>query len=742
MTRHGTTSQISAEFEHPATLSDSYPQDIEQLRKHLMGQLTTLLESQTRTRIFASSISKLINRVHGEMVNDLNKGMALSGNQSAMAQLLEQTITQCRNLDEAFINLVDERQRQLQQNGQHLQEVIDEFSQTTQYLASVLIEKDLFERQSHVLENIILSHEKVSQWKDFVQEILTGFHAIFPFNFFFIAFAEEHGLSLFFYYLGDYSDEIKQEVRRKMSKELLQQLHLPEDAPLDIEEFCILAGNNTVVTINDVKLISVSVPEHAPGLAGLLGVAFASAQPLSHQERSIIRSLLSVMVMIVGSSKVLSRTLSELEYYSTHDPLTGIHNRRYFNDMLEYEIPRSERHDHVFSVLLLDLDDFKDINDSYGHPVGDTVLIKIAEAICTRLRKGDIPVRMGGDEFAVILPETPAEGAKDVAESIRSSLQNMSFDTPQGKQFHVSTSIGVISYPKDAQNFSDLMTGVDIALYRAKEMGKNEVYEYDPEAHPAQIILDNRTFVEELRQALQEDRIQPFFQPIFDCKTGEVFAYESVARLPTADGRTLAAGQFIEVIEKYGLSRDLDRAIVRKVIEANKAYMLGNAMPQRLFINLSPQEIQGRGILGYAEELCERCGVPPSSIVFEILERDAIGDMGHMSKFLASLRKQGFAFALDDFGSGYNSFHYLRELHFEYVKIDGAFVRNIVDSKIDRALVSNLSRLCQDLGILTIGEFVESAQILTVLQEIGIDYAQGFHLGMPQSKLGNMGTAK
>ncbi|WNB78082.1 putative bifunctional diguanylate cyclase/phosphodiesterase [Methylomonas koyamae] len=464
-------------------------------------------------------------------------------------------------------------------------------------------------------------------------------------------------------------------------------------------------------------------------------MAFASAVPLSHQEQSIIRSLLSVMVMIVGSSKVLSRTLSELEYYSTHDPLTGIHNRRYFNDMLEYEIPRSERHNHEFSVLLLDLDDFKDINDSYGHPVGDSVLIKIAATICTRLRKGDIPVRMGGDEFAIILPETSLQGAKDVAESIRSSLHGMSFETPDGKSFHVSTSVGVIGYPRDAQSVSDLMSGVDIALYRAKQLGKNEVCVFDADANTPQALQDSRSFVEELRQSLAEDRFQPHFQPIVDCKTGEIFAYESVARLSRADGTTMTAGLFIETIEKYGLSRELDRIMVRKVIEANKANIDRSGRPQRLFINLSAQEIQGRGILGFAEQLCEQLGVPPSSIVFEILERDAIGDMSHMGKFLANLRKQGFAFALDDFGSGYNSFHYLRELHFEYVKIDGAFVRNIVDSKIDLALVSNLSRLCRDLGILTIGEYVESAEILEVLQDIGIDYAQGFHLGIPQSSL-------
>ena len=712
-----------------------FPQDINQLRQLVMTELTALLESQTRTRIFASTISKQITREHNAMLADLGNSLDLVGDRNAMSRLLETTLLRCRSLDSAFVKLANERQRQWQKSGMQLQRVINDFNATTQYLASVLVEKDLFERQSSVLENIILSHEKVSQWKEFVQQILSGFHAIFPFNFFFIAFAEQNELSLYFYYMGDYSDEIRGMVRSKTTQDLLQQLALPDDVPLNIEEFTIVAKNSKLVTIEEVKLISVAVPEHTPGLAGLLGVAFASAMPLSFQEQSIIRSLLSVMVMIVGSSKVLSRTLSELEYYSTHDPLTGIHNRRYFNDMLEYELPRSERHAHEFSILLLDLDDFKDINDSYGHPVGDSVLIKIAETINTRLRKGDIPVRMGGDEFAIILPETPLEGAKDVAESIRSSLHDMGFETPDGKTFHVSTSVGVICYPKDAQTVSDLMSGVDIALYRAKELGKNEVCVFDPAINAPQTLQDSRSFVEELRQALMDDRFQPYFQPIIDCKTGDVFAYESVARLRKPDGTAVSAGMFIEAIEKYGLSRELDRIIVRKVIEANKGYMNTHDAPQRLFINLSAQEIQGRGILGFAEQLCEQLGVPPNSIVFEILERDAIGDMSHMGKFLANLRKQGFAFALDDFGSGYNSFHYLRELHFEYVKIDGAFVRNIVDSRIDRALVSNLSRLCQDLGILTIGEFVESAEILAVLQDLGIDYAQGFHLGLPASSL-------
>jgi EAL domain-containing protein (putative c-di-GMP-specific phosphodiesterase class I) len=249
-----------------------------------------------------------------------------------------------------------------------------------------------------------------------------------------------------------------------------------------------------------------------------------------------------------------------------------------------------------------------------------------------------------------------------------------------------------------------------------------------------------RDRAEQLRDALQNDRVIPYFQPIFDCKSGRVFAYEALARLQETNGDIISAGMFIETIEKYGLGRELDHPMIDKSLMALKSRITneGNTS-DRLFINLSSQEIQGRGILGYAEQLCNSLEIPPSRIVFEILERDAISDMTHMRKFLTDLGNKGFSFALDDFGSGYNSFHYLREMHFDFVKIDGAFVRNILNSKIDYALVRNLSHLCQDIDTLTVAEFVESEEILNALQDMGINYVQGFHLGMPTPNMHSPG---
>ncbi|TAK63303.1 bifunctional diguanylate cyclase/phosphodiesterase [Methylobacter sp.] len=714
----------------------SQPSHLEVLRLRIISQIAEILENQTRTQRYAISSSELNHDVHQEIISKLMAAMAAmasddSASMIAIIPTISHIINTCTRLDQSLDLLFRHRGEQWAANERHAQNLMIEFNQTLLELSSVLIEKDLLERQSQVLERIILSHEHISQWKEFVQEILVDFYSIFPFNFFYIAFAEENGLSLYLYYLGQCSDEICIQARGILSKQMLLSIGLPTDAPLDIEEFHIHCGAE-ITTALDIRMISVPVPDHAPNLAGLLGVAYAAENKLSPQEESVIRAILAVMVMVVGSSKVLSRTLLELEYYSVHDPLTGLHNRRQFNEMLNYEVSRSERHEHEFSVLMLDLDDFKDINDSYGHPSGDTALCAISTVLLEHTRKGDLCARVGGDEFAIILTETGPSGARIVAENISCALREMALTSAQGNHFHLTVSIGVSSYPVDGQTIENLLEGVDAAMYKAKDMGKDSVCSFDATEKRIS-IRETRDNAENLREALKEKRIIPYYQSIVNCQTGELYAFETLARLRSPTGETTSAATFIETIDKYGLARELDLAMINNSFAAKRACMDANRPEAnaKIFINLSVQEIQGRGILGYAEELCQELQLPPESIVFELLERDAIGDMTNMRRFLTNLRRKGFAFALDDFGTGYNSFHYLRELRFDYVKIDGAFVRNILNSKVDYALVHNLSKLCQDIDILTVAEFVESQEIWEALKDMGINFAQGYHISMP-----------
>jgi len=705
------------------------PKDLELVRLQSIERFARLLEDHTRSKNFANNVTGLSEKLHGELIDQLQSWRDQPDVKDTSPPLQE-AISACQRLEHTLALLVNERQRQWEFSGHQAQATMLDFNRTLLEMSTTLIEKDLFERQSKVLERIILSHEHVTQWKAFIQDILTDFHAIFPFNFFFMAFSEEHGLSQYLYFLGHCSDEVKAHARQALAQKMLNALELPQDALLELEEFEIpvLAPGQQ---LDDIHMITVSVPDHSPSLAGLLGVAYVGSHALTIQEESIIRSILSVMVMVVGSSKLLSRTMAELEYYAMHDPLTGLYNRRQFNHVLDYEFGRSERHGHEFALLVIDLDNFKDINDSYGHPTGDDALRGVAEVLRRHIRKGDIAARLGGDEFAILLMETGRSGALTVARDMGRRLRENRFSVDDTKSFHLTVSIGLATYPKDAGNGIDLLTTADLAMYRAKSLGRDTVCHVEASTPPPAQSRVSRDYAERLREALQEDRIVPYFHRIVDGHSGVVYAYETLARLVEPDGEIIAAGQFIETIEKYGMAQDLDRIIIRKALQALRADMDAHGHHPKLFLNLSAQQIKGRGILQYAEKMCASLKIPPHLVVFEILERDAIGDISNMRKFLASLREKGFAFALDDFGSGYNSFHYLRELKFDYVKIDGAFVRNILNSRVDHALVRNLSRLCQDIGILTVAEYVESAEILAALRDIGIDLAQGFHLGLP-----------
>src|SRR5690606_23394737 len=347
------------------------------------------------------------------------------------------------------------------------------------------------------------------------------------------------------------------------------------------------------------------------------------------------------------------------------------------------------------------------------------------------MRVGDFSTRIGGDEFAVILTETGAAGAKHVAEKLRKQIREQIFSCEDGREFRITASIGVITYPANAQTLSDLIAGADHSLYQAKKQGKDSVISLASVQDVVKSSRFTRDYVEKLRSSLIDNCVFPHYQPIVQCGDGNLFAYEALARIREADGSLIGAGAFIEAAEKYGLIRDFDRVIIRRAFADLVEHIAEHGFSFQLFVNLSAQEIQSRGILNFAEQLCIEMGVPPNTVVFEITERDAINDMTHMRTFLQELRAKGFLFALDDFGSGYNSFHYLRELSFDFVKIDGAFVRNILESRADQILVHNLSRLCQDLGIRTIAEFVESEATLTMLRDMGIDYVQGYHVGVP-----------
>jgi len=416
----------------------------------------------------------------------------------------------------------------------------------------------------------------------------------------------------------------------------------------------------------------------------------------------------------------------KLQELSDRDYLTGLYNRRKFEEFLSYEVKRSLRHRHKFTVLMIDLDNFKYINDTYGHASGDLVLKEVTDIFSSNLRNADIIARIGGDEFAVILPETPYENGYAVVEKLRARLEatpiSLMFD-----QVSLTASFGIAEYPEQGENIESLLTGSDLAMYKAKRAGKNTIARADQSDQEMASEIQKKG--EFLRRAIDEDRIEPFVQPIYNVRNGEIFGYEVLARI--RDGkRYMAAGQFIDVAESLGFASKIDQIILTKGLDAREKKGLWN---KRFFFNLSTKSLFGDTYIGVIEEHYKRAPLPSrnTGVTIEILEREAIHNVNGLMDIIEQLKEKGISFALDDFGSGFSSFVYLKYFDTDYVKIDGEFVKNIVVNEKDRIFVKHIHQIAKEFGKETIAEYVEDEETLAILKEIGVDYAQGFHLGRP-----------
>ncbi len=695
-----------------------YQSNIDQFHTYLNTVLSELLESQIRTRSFFTELLEY-------------EGNALADNSKKLSGKLQREWLALSHSNAQLVKLgTSSWGRSIEQ----IKTLLAECDQLIRQLHRAMIDRELYEQQGVVLQGIILSHEKIENWEEFVQSILKQFHNIFEFNFFSIAFETQNGIDLYLYYMGDFPEEVTSRARKELTEHMSS--HLSQANELTIREYQVLDIELDHIDFSQMNSVTVDVDGGQQKLGGLLEMGYFSSNPLGIDEKSIIKSILSVMVMVIGSSRTLKKTLTELEYHASQEPLTGLYNRRFFNGALEQEIERSKRYDHNFCLLMLDLDNFKGINDSYGHVCGDTVLKGIANILKNQTRRGDIITRLGGDEFSILLPETDVKGARHVAEEIKMAIEKANFSDQH--KFHVTTSIGLVAYPIHTTMMSALLSHVDEALYQAKAAGRNMVFEFNENMGEAKKARRLFNLSQDLSCAIKKQRIIPYFQPIVTTSGQSIFAYEALARLVNEDGSVTSAGKFIDAAEQVGNSSDFDKYMIQMITDKLLVDHHGLEQFPLVFINLSPVSVQKRGILQYAASVCNDKQIPPERIVFEITERDVVSDMSAMKNFLSELRNQGFGFALDDFGSGYNSFYYLRELYFEYVKIDGEFVRNMLNNKVDLALIEALYSLCDKLKMKTIAEYIESDQILTRVKEVGIDYCQGYFIGVPNAEISDM----
>jgi len=425
------------------------------------------------------------------------------------------------------------------------------------------------------------------------------------------------------------------------------------------------------------------------------------------------------------------RVEGHLAWLADHDPLTNLFNRRRFSEELEQAISRSDRYQHPGALLFFDLDRFKYINDTSGHQAGDALLRMVAGMLLRTIRSDDISARLGGDEFAVILPEINTEGAIEVAKKVLSHLSETQL-TIHSRTHKVSASIGIAVFPEHGENVHDLLAAADLAMYQAKDSGRNAWYLYSKEDRSRERVQTLVYWKEKIEYALLHDSFMLYLQPIMSLHTKSVQHYEVLLRMRDYDGSILSPAGFIQAAEHTGLIHSIDHLVLRKTIKQVAQTNQKSEKQINFSINLSAHAFNDPELLPIIKQELVNQKVDPKTLMFEITETAALENLPGARALMKEIKELGCGFVLDDFGVGFSSFYYLRELPVDAVKIDGSFIRNMIENKDDQILVKALCSVASGFGKKITAEFVESEQILLLLEEMKIDYAQGYHVGKPE----------
>jgi diguanylate cyclase (GGDEF)-like protein/PAS domain S-box-containing protein len=434
-----------------------------------------------------------------------------------------------------------------------------------------------------------------------------------------------------------------------------------------------------------------------------------------------------VLVNVVDVSERL-RYQHRLAHLVDHDVLTGLANRRRFDTELQRHLERCRRYGENGAVLLLDLDNFKQVNDSLGHNAGDQLLVTIGGILRRSVRDTDVVARLGGDEFAVLLTDGDQAGAEQVGRTVVDRVREHAA-TLDGVRRRVTASVGAVTFQAASEHATDILALADMTMYDAKEAGRNQVAvlpegDLRPPKFAARLQWQSR-----IEEALERDRFELHLQPIMNLANDRISSAEVLLRLRDED-ELVPPSRFVYIAERTGLMPQVDAWVVEHSL-AMLARLREIDPEFELEVNLSGHSIGHPDIERTIRESLARHDVDPSALILEITETAAVADVALARAFAERMTELGCAFALDDFGAGFGSFYYLKHLIFDYVKIDGEFVAHAHESQVDRTIMRSIVGIARDLGKRTVAEFVSDPEILAVCRAEGVDFAQGFLIGKP-----------
>jgi diguanylate cyclase (GGDEF)-like protein len=444
--------------------------------------------------------------------------------------------------------------------------------------------------------------------------------------------------------------------------------------------------------------------------------------------------------VILAALAKAEKTEAELRYLADHDPLTGLLDRRRFRAELDQYVSFSARYGGQGAVMIIDIDGLKTINDSRGHHAGDHLLRQIAAIMRERVRATDIIARLSGDEFAVLMPQTDTAGALQLGEDLRAQVAETAAATPETAGATISAGITMFGSDRDVRAEAVLMAA-DQAMYQAKEEGRDRIALFQDPGEPEQHARRKQTTSARIRDALTRDRLSLHTQPIRSLASGGIERYELLLRMTGDEGELLPAASFIEVAERSGMIQELDRWVVARALEL-LAERERAGEPVSLHVNLSGASLADVSVLEFIERRLDEGDADPSRCTFEITATASINDYEEAGGFADRLTEFGCQVAIDDYGAGYGPFHYLKQIPFDLIKIDGAFIRNMPRSDADQLTVQAIVQIARGLGKTTIAEYVQDDATTQLLREYGVDMAQGYHLGRPTDATEALSTAK
>jgi diguanylate cyclase (GGDEF)-like protein/PAS domain S-box-containing protein len=440
----------------------------------------------------------------------------------------------------------------------------------------------------------------------------------------------------------------------------------------------------------------------------------------------------------VSEARELNRRLS---YHASHDVLTGLVNRREFENRMERALKSAKARETSYALCVLDLDQFKIVNDTCGHSAGDALLGQVGALLKSKVRWRDTLARLGGDEFGILLESCSLDEAMRTAEALREAVRNFKF-TWEERTFRLGASIGVVPISADNADVASVLSAADSACQAAKEAGRNRVHSFEENDIDLMRRRREMQWAARINNALEESRFELFRQTILPLQTNETGAhYELLLRMRDEAGKIVSPDQFMTAAERYGITPSIDRWVIENafrwlVSEADEREKLTMCS-----INLSGQSLGDDKFLPYVIDQFHRSGLDATKICFEITETAAIASFSQANRFIQALKELGCKFALDDFGTGLSSFGYLKHFPVDYLKIDGSFVKEILHDPIDREMVRSINEIGHLTGKQTIAEFAENQEIINMLQSLGVDYAQGYGVSQPQRVLKAASTA-